>query len=548
MTPPTNDGQSDVNPEANAEANPELSRLAREVRVEVDQNHDGGHFMGAGQAEGVIEYNDWKPPDAVSKTHNKTFYLEIENENWSSGVDGDSSYNYCIPPYYNMIWQMLAWYLDFGEFAYYRKNTNWSRIKEVVYQVNVVGHRLPFTTNEENSSVANSQVDQMLDIFRGLEKRHPHTTIYKNGLGDLQGTTLRRKNAYSNIIKTLYGYPNTRETGINKVSANRGYRRWRYFPKMYAKKDPQSSHPSANASWPSYASSKWQSVDLARYRGPVATIQYQTKGGILGQMPSIITQQHSAPDNLSYILETRRPINKTLTNTFITSTNRTKPVDFFNPSYFHCYANSTSDYHTLYSSANVDMEFQNNTRHDPVMPCYQSLFLGVRPQMNGATHQKGVLQLEIRTQCTVEFQLYFAVPINLTWKNDEEKYDVGNDVDHQADALTKGYTGLSNDMDLCRYDGHLSLPNYTAGNKLEFYDGTDLISHSRQSRGMNPNQYRVELNMSRKLVDTFIQGMDKEASGDTDVAHVQDSIQITDYKGSDVTDQWQSKFKRRKTV
>lgn len=196
-----------------------------------------------------------------------------------------------LPPYYNMIWHILPWYLDFGEFCFYRHQTNWCRIKEVTFQVNVVGHRLPFSTNEESSAMANSQVDQTLDLFRGMEKRWPHLTVYKNGLGDKIGTALRRKNPYYGIVKTLYGYRAGADIGFNRVSADRGYRRWHYMPKYFAKKNIKSSHPCSYSTWPAFASNKWQSIDLARYRGPVATINYKCKRGVLGQQPSVLYQQ-----------------------------------------------------------------------------------------------------------------------------------------------------------------------------------------------------------------------------------------------------------------
>lgn len=53
---------------------PPLGRVVRQVEV-IDSDNEGGYFMGSGSvAEGCVEYLDWKPPEAIERNHNKTFW------------------------------------------------------------------------------------------------------------------------------------------------------------------------------------------------------------------------------------------------------------------------------------------------------------------------------------------------------------------------------------------------------------------------------------------------------------------------------------------
>ncbi|KAI2796666.1 hypothetical protein BLOT_015677 [Blomia tropicalis] len=94
--------------------------------------------------------------------------------------------------------------------------------------------------------------------------------------------------------------------------------------------------------------------------------------------------------------------------------------------------------------------------------------MGIRPVMNGAQFQMGKLQLEIRTECQVDFQIYFAVPQVLIWKNDKEEFTDEQDEHLPLENmnLPDGYTGLSNDLDLLRLYGNSCTPAYGPGNKL----------------------------------------------------------------------------------
>lgn len=104
-------------------------------------------------------------------------------------------------------------------------------------------------------------------------------------------------------------------------------------------------------------------------------------------------------------------------------------VDFNTGKKFVTCMNSDSD-NKIYLNSSVDCEYQTNTRNDPIIPSYQSLFIGVRPQMSKAEHQKGITQLEIRTQCVVEFQMYFAVPTVLDLTDNTEDFVLDDDHKH----------------------------------------------------------------------------------------------------------------------
>lgn len=179
------------------------------------------HFFGAGQmgAAGITQYPNWSPPSPSTSKHTKTFYLELENTNFSFMDTG------LLVPYYILPYQYLPWYLSTTEYMWYTSCTNFSRIKSIRFQVNVVGARLPFTTNDETASVANSQVDQMLDVFKGMEKIHPfHLYDTKNTTEVYSPAQLRA------LVSRLY--PDAYEQ--TTVAACQGYRRWHcqaLFPK-----------------------------------------------------------------------------------------------------------------------------------------------------------------------------------------------------------------------------------------------------------------------------------------------------------------------------
>ena len=438
---------------------------------------------------GVDIYEDWKPPDGHLNTHSKTFYLELENDNYHFGKDPTQFY--CIPPYYNLMWHALPWYLDYGEFAGYRNFTNWARIREITFQVNIVGHRLPFTTNEENSMMANSQVDQTLDVFRGVEKRYPHKTCYKKDVDTNMAEDVA-KIPYGNMVKTLYGY--SADSEFTKVPAQSGYRRWRYMPKYYTAHEGAteykewSTSPSKCHGWPNFANLKWQSADLRTFRGPIVTIVYEPKGGFIGQQPSILLKQPTEKDHANFIRISEKQNLQTPCYGLV-------PHKHIYSRYYDmgisntCNGGWRNDPAKLYIASNIDMEYQSNTRTEPILPSYQSIFLGVRPQMNGSKHQRGIMQIEVRTQCVVEFQLFWAVPIPIQWKNNGEDYDL-NTLEKQNDCtpLPHGFTGLSNDLDLMKHNFSTAIPSYTVGNKL-IYENVPTLDDVDTFKTLVPQQF-----------------------------------------------------------
>ena len=444
----------------------QIKRMKRNTTTTEASSNEGTWFGAAtSDVPGTTIYNDWKPPEKQTRQHSKTFYLELENDNWV--MDKNGSFNYCIPPYYNMMWHALPWYLDFGEYECYRNTTNWAKIKNVVFQVNVVGHRLPFTTNEESSLLANSQVDQTLDVFRSMEKRMPHGTCYKKEQKDRKAQDID-KNPYSEMCKTLYGYVAHGKL-LRKIPAYNGYRKWRYMPKYYVANSEATeyaeweNHPFRGAGWPDFGNYKWQSVDLRTYRGPIATIAYEPKGGLIGQAPSILLKMvQIGTGNFVAMSEQqlyKSPIYGLVTHRHLYAAYQKNGININT-----CNGGWRNNSAALYFSSNVDCEYQTNTRQEPIIPCYQSLFLGVRPQMNGSLHQKGILQIEVKTFCEVEYQFYHAVPIPIPWKNDVEIYNARDSTNN--DRLPRGFSGLSNDLDMAKYSGQCAIPRYACGNKL----------------------------------------------------------------------------------
>lgn len=238
------------------------------------------HFFGAGQsgAPGVTQYPDWKPPDPVIAKHNKSFYIELENSNFIN-VDSTTDANLFLP-YYLFPYQYIPWYLSTGEYNWYVHSTCFARIKSTRFQVNVVGHRLPFTTNDETASVANSQVDQTLDVFRAIEKKFPF---------DVYNTNVRINSAYD--LQTLFTrlYENHKASSPNNaaknIPANMGYRRWNCRPAFNIGQTVTGGADFTNTihTYPSLAESKYMSADLRQFRGPLIEVCHQTKNGIISQ-------------------------------------------------------------------------------------------------------------------------------------------------------------------------------------------------------------------------------------------------------------------------
>lgn len=432
------------------------------------------HFFGAGSvgAPGVQQYPEWKPPDAITKKYSKTFLIEVHNKNFRivGGVVPDSSQpdihlGQCYTPYSHFTWWYIFWYLSLGEYNWLCNNSNFARIKNTRFQINVVGHRLPFTTNDENSSVANSQCDQMLDLFKGFEKLFPFRTV------DAEDKVVTNESQILPLAQRLYGLKSIAdEAEDTQIPATLGYRRYPHTAMFEKREEPD---PITTLSgWPAFVQHRYLSADLRTFRGPLFEVAYKTKNGILHQARSIVD------DGLTGVLDSQlRNIHTShaiwysrlnswtsgggtgLDRQFTTEKVMLYPEKAVTADTVRLHSmpsryNQTNTYQQGYMK---DIEGQAfSERNNLAVTNFESILLGVRPQMNGATNfQKGILQLEIKTECEVEYQHYHPnptpVPTNML---DFEKY-----------------TNITCDIDTIHYIPYNRIPNYTAGGKLNFRVG-----------------------------------------------------------------------------
>lgn len=449
------------------------------------------HFFGAGQmgVPGVTQYPNWKPPSPSTAKHNKTFYLEIENTNFTFGDEG------LLAPYYAFPWQYIPWYLHQGEFKWYTSCTNYARFKSVRFQINVIGARLPFTTNDETASVANSQVDQVLDVFKSMEKIMPFM------LYDTKNTTdVTTPSALHNSLTRLYGKV-SHSTGDTEVSACQGYRRWHVqplFPKGRTHKNVQNFQ-----TYPAFAHNKIMSADLRTFKGPLfemahkcrngifvvaasskpeytdvftsdevatyAVLPYQNKQIWMSETHGDSTQQNESGMSGSHTVYTyvdglvgvdtitsnegtshtrvyRSSIETALPNAAYALRNpsavggTTKPTSKV--------TNYMDGYHqtiegNMWTSG---QEFNNGN--------FASIFAGVRPQMNGSKYQQGITQIEIKTECEIEYSVYWPLPA--PFPDTPSQYHFGG----QQDVY-----GLTNDIDVPFVFHGWQMPNYAHHHK-----------------------------------------------------------------------------------
>ena len=105
-----------------------------------------------------------------------------------------------------------------------------------------------------------------------------------------------------------------------------------------------------------------------KYRGPVATINYKVKGGILGQKPSIVRKANDDP----YLMDQAKMIKGISLKDYRSYTNRGIKVGTINEdAWFYTSTINSSTTPILYVNSNVDCEYQGNTRQDYYIPCYQ---------------------------------------------------------------------------------------------------------------------------------------------------------------------------------
>ena len=108
------------------------------------------------------------------------------------------------------------------------------------------------------------------------------------------------------------------------------------------------------------------------------------------------------------------------------------------------------------SSYNNDIEGNaKSVRGEFEFHNFQSFLLGVRPLYNAGTIQPGLVQIEIKTECEIEYDLYNSqsncfsdTPPN-AWKN--------------ANWLRRG---LTNDKAVVQYAPYMTIPHYGPGSML----------------------------------------------------------------------------------
>lgn len=451
------------------------------------------HFFGAGQvgAPGVTQYPNWKPPPPCTAKHNKTFYLELENTNFTYGDQG------LLAPYYAFPWQYIPFYLHPGEYKWYSQNTNFAKIKSVRFQVNVIGARLPFTTNDETASVANSQVDQMLDVYRSMEKLYPFI------LYDTKNTTdLILPSQFHAIVKRLYGQV-TADTGATEVSAVQGYRRWHVQPLF-----PKGVGSSALAStYPAFAHNKIMSADLRSFRGPLCEMSHRCKNGIIVVAQSVVPllnrlaadnfKTYSSPlykhpqvfreyaeavedpqnaegdDDSCLVYRYTDALVQKFTVPVAPATTPPSSVTVHQSTHNSLRSNSSfairqpkllpgmpaglSDYMDGYHGTIEGNSWTTGSEFN--LHNFQSFFMGVRPQMNGSKYQQGITQVEIKTEIEVEYSVFWPNPTVLP---DDPKAFFGNGSQDQL--------GLTNDIDLAHNFPGWQQPGYTHHHKQPWLD------------------------------------------------------------------------------
>ena len=426
------------------------------------------HFFGAGQvgAPGVTQYPNWKPPSPCTAKHNKTFYLELENTNFTYMDTG------LLAPYYSFPWQYIPWYLHPGEFDWYGSCTNFCRFKSVRFQINVIGARLPFTTNDETASVANSQVDQMLDVYRSMEK------IFPFELYDTKNTrTVATPEHVHDLLSRLYEGMYANSTNANGVvSACQGYRRWHAQPLFPNGQDLSGLVPST---FPAFAHNKIMSADLRTFRGPLAEMSHVCKSGIIQAGASVVSKKIGigskplTPYSASLykhptIYYEHGVADPSPQNSTVHKVDSFPVYHYFNgllqkneasngtlqhvprlESLAACSGAGIRDksllpglpdaipkfmdpYHQTIEGSAWSSGNQFNAYNFP------SMFMGVRPQMNGSKYQQGITQIEIKTECEIEYQVYWPNPTAMPTQTTPDYYDFGS---------ASGLFGLTNDID-----------------------------------------------------------------------------------------------------
>ena len=395
----------------------------------------------------------------------KAFYLEISNEDfwiaqtWDGGhisdVEWKNMFALCRTPYYYLPWWYICWYLHQGEYRYLTTQTSKARIKSSSFQVNVVGHRLPFTTNDTSSSVANSLVDQTFDIFKGMNKVWPNYPQFR----DYPVDEPNYFNTLQKLTALLYGNPASHTTDFQHAASFLGaaqkymdypflahLTKMTHYTDVTNKKNYVTSHQDYST-FPDFAKLKYADADLKLFRGPVATINYKPKHGYLHVAPSILDNAvWSEKDGVAGSTSILRP----------TAVQRNQ----YNYSYSVGFAKEFAVFKSGFEQGDynwynsTDLEVMRNIVGKEVPePKYEDLWVGVRPVYNGSKIQAGICQLEIRTEIEIEYETFWPAPVTSKWK--------ANGIDIEKDYLkntTNTNTGMTNETDLLLRSQQILIP------------------------------------------------------------------------------------------
>lgn len=442
----------------------------------------------------AIQFNDFKPPDTRKMTFEHTFYLELENMNFVhmnkkikppnvTLADADVPTTFFqSPPFYNFPWWFRGWYMSPNEFAWLRKNSNFAKITNTTWQANVVGVRLPFTTNNDQSSIANSQVDQQFDLFKGMEKFMPFYCS-ENKANSSTELNFWGRGSQEDFITDLWGPQYATATNDN-IPPTQGYRKFHIRPYI-GKTDywPGTKNFDCHT-WPDYGQKKYATMDLKTFRGPVIQIDYTPKNGIIHTSGSIVNKR-MFPDVIdrgslvSLIYQPSVYFSREIDANFPNQGNPdTLPTPLPAPVanyaldflfWARIYNANGSPRYTLGQSVldGVDTDKlyftdiegpAHSTRHPPSFPNYQSLWMGVRPQMNGADYQHGITQIEIRTCIEVEYQVYMPLPGSVDC--------IGYNSGDAPNKLYQNNAQLYNDLDDIILEPSYLVPHYGPKGKL----------------------------------------------------------------------------------
>lgn len=402
------------------------TKMARmENRNRPDTSH---HQMWLHNPDTNVRYFKTNQAHKAKFTTQKAFYIEITNEDfkidqlWNewklNGIDWKNMFAVLKTPYYYIPWWYICWYLHLGEYKWLKKNTSKAKILKSNYQVNVVGHRLPFTTNDTSSSVANSLVDQTLDVFRGMNKVWPNYPQFKG----YTSSNPDPKNTVDKLVSLLYGNPASHTTDFQNPATFLGAtQKYMDFPLMshltkmthytdVTNKKNMVTGWNDYTTFPDFAKLKYADCDLKLFRGPIAQVEYRPKHGWLNVEGSILDNAVWGYQEGCYgITNMEKPVRVPRNEM-----NFSDSVNYMNGEFEIFRSGHEEDSEEFYYQTDLEVLHQFVGKEVPV-PKYDDLWVGVRPVYNGSQIQAGICQLEIRTEIEIEYETFWPAPVTSKW-------------------------------------------------------------------------------------------------------------------------------------